>query len=481
MALTRLKAQKYLRPLRVVLYVRVSRDKTGAAISVKRQRKELKAFCRAMKWKIVRIFEDNDVSASHISVAERTEYQSMMKFLAAAEVPVDVLAATANTRATRDLEEYLDIRKLCISHGLYYAYNNDVFDMTDTDDRHRSAVDAANAEREVSQNRDNLLSGKEIRAKQGYPTGRLLDGYRRIRDKRGGFKAQVVDEERGPVIAEALERMYRGTTEHTIAAEWNEAGFLTPLGCRWDAKLVIKKALNPAYAGLAVWRGEICGKGRWPALIKPRKWRALQARLTSPDRSTGSPRTVQNLLTGAITAPCGGGVRAQKNRQTRHYSCKLDYCTQVNLARADDFVKELLFARFRRPDALEILVPVVDEAAHDEAAASLAELERRVELAQDAGVAGEVSHAYVAKVEKKLGPKIEKLRAQLAATKPPTIPEPIRRLASPDPAAVWERMDLLVQREIVRMLLDIRLKKRTIMDRGWHPEDRFDITWKQLP
>lgn len=481
MAMTRLKAEKYTRPLRVVLYVRVSRDKTGGRISVKRQKKELKTFCHSMGWTVVETFCDNSISASYISTAERPEYQRMMEFLRLKETSVDVLAATANTRATRDLEEYLDIRKLCISNNLYYAYNNDIYDMTDTDDRYRSGLDALNAEREVGTNRDNLLTGKEKRAREGYPAGRLLDGYLRIYNERGKFLKQIRDEERAPQIAEGLKRAYQGDTEYSIVADWNAAKFYAPGGKPWTPAQFSRLARNPAYAGFAVWRGEIVGKGRWPALIKPKKWRALQARLSSPDRSCGNDWTIKHLLTGAITTPCGHGVRPQKQRRARHYQCKHDACASAPIPHVDEFVTALLFERFRRPDVLELLVPEHDQAAVDETATELATLEQRLESARESGIAGEVSHEYVAQVERKLTPKIEKLRAQLKAAAPPAIPEPIRRLACPDPAVVWEAMGIMQRREIVRMLLDVRLKKATIRDRKWHPEDRLDIAWKQLP
>jgi site-specific DNA recombinase len=51
-------------PLRAAIYVRISKDRTGAGLGVARQEEDCAALCRARGWQIVRVYVDNDVSAS---------------------------------------------------------------------------------------------------------------------------------------------------------------------------------------------------------------------------------------------------------------------------------------------------------------------------------------------------------------------------------------------------------------------------------
>ena len=62
---------------------------------------------------------------------------------------LDVLVTWEASRAQRDLDAYLELRRLCAASGVRWAYSGTVYDLAHGSDRFRTGLDALVAEDEV--------------------------------------------------------------------------------------------------------------------------------------------------------------------------------------------------------------------------------------------------------------------------------------------------------------------------------------------
>jgi len=141
--------------LRAFTYGRVSRDPKGRGTSVAAQNEENERICDERDWVIVGRYEDPDRSASRHARKSRPDYEAMVEALQRGEA--DVIVYWEASRAYRDLEVYVKLRRLCLETGVLLCYNDTIYDMSKTSDRANSARDAVQAETESDQIRDRVL------------------------------------------------------------------------------------------------------------------------------------------------------------------------------------------------------------------------------------------------------------------------------------------------------------------------------------
>ena len=75
--------------------------------------------CRRNGWEVVRIFTDNDRSASRYATKTRPEHVKLIKFIESGGA--DVLVTWESSRAQRDLDAYTKLRSLCERHGILWS------------------------------------------------------------------------------------------------------------------------------------------------------------------------------------------------------------------------------------------------------------------------------------------------------------------------------------------------------------------------
>ena len=113
--------------------------------------------------------------------------------------------------------------------------------------------------------------------------GRRAFGY-----AKGGRR---VIESEAEEFRRAVDELLAGTPLRLIAKRMNERGAQTTAGNPWHPSEVRTLLRNPRHAGLRVHRGEVVGKGTWPAIIDEDTHRAVVAILSDPDRQPrGRPR-----------------------------------------------------------------------------------------------------------------------------------------------------------------------------------------------
>ena len=425
------------------IYTRVSRLVDGR--STQGQESECRTWCAANGHAVVEVYTDDGISASRYG-KRRNAWEALKDDLR----PGELLVAWEASRATRDLEEYVGLRNLCAERRVSLAYSGRVLDLTDGDDRFTGGLEFLLAEREAEKIRERVLRGQRLGAAAGRPHTRPPWGYQLLR--RAEWELDPVE---APRIRGAVERLLAGHTQAAVY-RWlmDERGQWTPA----SPTHMFKSLLNPTYAGLRVQRGEVIGKGTWPAIITEDQHAKLNARSRRMKATCGysyRPGTEPlYLLSGiAICDGCGAAVKHTRLGQSgSYYVCPNGHATR-DRAMMDAAVEKALFARLAN----------VDPADHDtedpRIAAAVAEIEKvesDLEEWTQAAMRGEVTPAAFARIEASLRSRLTELRAQAMGS------EPVR-VDVDDLMCNWTTWPMRRRREVIRALFTVTV---TMADKG---------------
>lgn len=464
--------------MRAVLYTRVSSDQTGQARSVEDQERECREYCARQGWEVVRVFTDNDRSASRYARKDRPEFARLREFIA--ERQADVLVLWEGSRATRDLTDFAALRELCSVSGVQYAYSGRLYDLSRTDDRFTTGLDALLSEREASMTRDRVLRGKRIAAVEGRPVGKLPYGYTRRYELING-KPKLVEqsehEEQAAVVREAARRVIAGESCYSIANDLNGRGIPAPRGGTWDITQIRRIASSPLYVSKRIHQGRIVGDGTWPPILDDETWAMACGILSDPARRTHRDHSVKWLLSGiAQCGLCEAGLYTIKNRGNRTYTCMTCFKIGLKVQTLDDFLTEVILERLRRDDMAALIADVNDAGREQvlETQSRARELRDRLDEFYEAAGRGEVSPTGLASIEAKLLPQIE---AAEQAAQGVAVPVALRGLAGTSPTERWADLDIVRQRQVVRALMIVHVdpigRGRRIFDPA-----RVRIDWK---
>src|ERR1700733_413671 len=93
--------------MRAAIYVRISQDREGAGLGVKRQEQDCRELCAKLDFEAGDVYVDNDMSA--YSGKPRPEYARMLQDAADGEFEAIVAWHTDRLhRSTRELEDFID-------------------------------------------------------------------------------------------------------------------------------------------------------------------------------------------------------------------------------------------------------------------------------------------------------------------------------------------------------------------------------------
>ena len=475
------------RPLRAVIYARVSSDPKKQEKSVTDQVNEGTRECNERGWIIARVFKDNDRSASRHAKKERPEYVKLIEFLRSGGA--DVLVTWESSRAQRDLEAYVKLRKICAECNVQWCYKGRVHDLSRTDDRFTTGLDALLAEREADEVKDRVMRGQKDSAERGRPPGRILFGYQREYDPRTkAFIRQAIREDQAVIVREVIRRYAAGESKPSIRIDLNQRGLTTGTGKPWNDRALARMVTNYSYLGKRIYQGKVIRDGLWPPIIeKAKDVQAFYACVRRIERGRllhqrdGSSKY---LLTGiAKCGTCGGRLKSIPSPRSvkRSYVCggtpaHRGQCVTIRIERLDAYVTEWILERLSRPDAGGLLAGDPEDDDTAEAMAEADQLRARLDEFTDAAAAGDVTPAALARIESQLLPKIEaaEKRAQ-SVTVSPVLQDMIR----PDIADVWPGLPISQQREVVRTLVNVSLHKAQVKGRVKFDPSRVEITWRQ--
>ena len=502
------------RPLSAAIYDRVSFDKRGDHRSVGEQKDANIAACteHGWRWSDQSIYTDNDRSASRFATKPRPDWQRVLTDLERSRYEVIVLWEPA--RGSRELIGWITFLNMCRDAGILihitaHGHTYDVRKRRDYKTLAEEGLDSADESEKVA-GRVNRTT--EAQAMRGLPHGRLLYGYRReyTVDERGRKHlvgqypdeiprtAVTADEEEityshAGVVREIIDRMAKGDTARRIARSLNDRRIPTPGdGQRWEARIVTRLAVNPAYAGLRVWQGKVVGAASWEGLVAEAAHHTVVARLEDSSRKWDRDTSLKYLGSGLfVCGVCGSQVRPIYRYWGMAYTCtpKVPWdekkVTGRHVVRSiedvDKYVQRAVWLRILRPDLVELLAQDRDA---DEQGAFLAdqisERKRRLDEASDAYARGELSISRLSRIEATLEPEIEKLRAQMIQFRVGPVLDGLILPTLKQVEAEWWSRPLVQRREVIRVLVErVEILKVGKGRRNYAPEESVRIVWRQ--
>ncbi|MDQ6725328.1 MAG: recombinase family protein [Actinomycetota bacterium] len=458
--------------MRAAVYTRVSSDPKALGRSVAEQEAECLAVCERQAWRVVQVFCDNDKSASRYAKKQRPAYRQLREFVASGGC--DVLITWECSRAQRDLQDYVSLRELCRGAGVLWSYSGRTYDLSRTDDRFTTGLDALLAERESDVTRDRILRTVRANAVNGRPHGKLPFGYVREYDPHtGALLRQVIQKEQAALVRATARRVLSGESCYSIAEDYNRRGVLPPRGGEWQSTQIKRLVTNPRYVSQRVHQGKVIGPADWPAILDESTFRQCLARLDDPSRKTTNEHAVKYLLSGIATCGvCGRIVKVQPQRGGyMAYMCK-KFCVARKMEWVDDLIEALIIGRLSQPDALALFAAPNDNfgAVLD----AIADKRARLEGFCDAAAKGEITPASLGRIEANLLTEIQVLESRIRRYDVPSV---VYELAN-NSASRWTTLTLEQKREVIRCLMAIRLHRSTTLrgSRRFDPE-AIEVRW----
>lgn len=475
-----------------VIYARVSDDEQRNHRSVGQQEEEGREAAEDRSWVVDEVFVDNDRSASRFATKERESHKLLLAYLA--EKAVDVLILWESSRGDRDLERWAALLNLCRRRGIkmHVVTHDRTYDLDRARDWRSLAEDGIDSAYEVEKTRDRILRSVRNNARAGRPHGKLLYGYRRVYDARGNFLEQVEHEDQAEIVREIVRRVQAGDALYKIAQDLRRREVPTPReGLQgWLPYNVRRIALNPAYAGHRVHKGNIVGAAVWPALVEEDAHQDCVSLLGNPDRKTTRGGQARRLLSGVVRcAHCGAACFSQQAPRRAAgmmaLTCRGEFCLSALEEPIDAFITEMVLKRLSRRD-FERMYAARGQVAAAVVETELAKLTARLDGFYESAAAGKLSPEGLARVEEQLLPQIADAKQRASEAKP--MPALLRVAAGPRAREVWGGFGVDQRRQVVRLLAVVKLSRVGAGRRQFRPEERLpesqwvgdERTWGEL-
>lgn len=469
--------------MRVAIYLRISKDHAGEALGVERQREDCLQYVESRPgWEISHTYIDNDVSATKLT-KPRPQFELMLKAVGSGEI--DVIVAKHLDRLLRRLVELERVLTICESSGAAIVTVSDGVDTSSDGGRLVARILASVAQGEVERKSARQKRAMRQIAESGKAWGGRAFGYSHDNTKIIAKEANAIRRAYSSILA--------GETLHSIATDWNARGLRTTKvghrtitkgeaaeGGMWRGATVKLVLVNPRYAGLRSYHGEIVGKAAWPSIVAEETWSAVNAVLNHPSRQvyTAPDRSRKRLLTAILTCGvCGSKLSSGGSSKRRLYACKKLGCCKVGRSQKliDETIVSLVKARLAQPDAAQLFVPPEADLRHlyDELKARRQKLEQiAVDYADDA-----LTREQAKSATDRIQGRIDELEREIARTA--TAETDFSDFDQSDVCAWFDRLPLSRQRALI-LLLFAKIAIHPV-GRGWRGgagSHGIEIEWR---
>jgi site-specific DNA recombinase len=446
---------------RAVIYVRISRDPLNKRYGVEDQEERCRALAASLGWEVVRVFEDNDESATKEKDPPR--YREMLAFIEAGLA--DAILVDVVDRLHRQMWKFAPFMHWRKKRGVKLATTQG--DNTETaSGRQILNIKMSIAEGEWERTQERIKANQRKRARDGIPNG--------------GKKPYYVEHpEAIPWVQEAATAILGSGSLYGVAKAWNKAGRRTAEDNQWTPRAIRRMLLSPSVVGKQELDGELYRVNDWPVVLDEEVWASVTAVLTTPGRRLNEINQRKYMLSGLLKCanlmpngePCGNNLTSTGPRTTtrrgaeRHDQASFE-CSKhktsgggcgkvkIQMSLLERYVTEAVFfaldtPRFRRALAGQ-------EGAHADEIKRLAAQEMndkatliRLEDELDDGTIDRASfNRRSARVSERLAETSSRLVALRRANRRASLPtgEELRQ--------EWEGYDDLKRREIVSAVVD---------------------------
>lgn len=442
---------------RAVIYARVSNSRGGTKRSVPQQLEDGRAVIAQNNWPAGPEITD-DTSASRYAAKDRPGYKKLLTILR----PGDVLVIWEQSRTSRRLKEWVELRDLCVELGVLMCVNGELLNLTDTNSRLSTGIKAVVNEHESDQLRDRLNRDIGRRALRGDPHARLGFGYRKVYAADGSWTWQE-DGDEGAAIRWAVQHILGGGSIRSVQKEWAARGIKRPQAedTAWSISSIRQLLARPKLAGRRTLHGEDVAKASWPAIISEDEHAQLVAVLKGRRLTEPRGQHPQHLLTSIMTCSvCEEPVTWQNRGKGGRYVCRARGCLARRAPAADKYVIERVHEIIADWKVDAFLFDVDDETPQIGSelvriTAELEVLEKRLQEFRDFATKGMIPVADFVSARAELEPQIEDLKAQSKSA----MISPLLALFAKDAEVIWEDMSLVDQRALVRLTAAVTMER----------------------
>lgn len=336
-------------PVQVGIYARISSDREGDQLGVRRQIAECERLAELRGWVVADRYVDDDISAW--SGKHRPEYERLLADVRAGAIGgVLVYHLDRLTRGDlRVLEAFVD---LCDQLHVELGCVTGEVDLGTSTGRLTARMLGSLARYESDHKSERLVSKHAELASLGKVSGGGSRPY--------GYEADKVTIRPGEaaVVAECAKRLLVGEPVRSIARDLNDRGVSTSKGGKWSPPSLTRMLKSARISGQREHNGEIVATAVWPGIISVEDGAAIRALLANPERRTN--KTARRYLLGGILvcSHCGERLVARpRSGGQRRYACAkgpgFAGCgkTYINADRVEQFVTE---AALHRLDSKEL-------------------------------------------------------------------------------------------------------------------------------
>ncbi|MFE7616294.1 recombinase family protein [Streptomyces sp. NPDC057496] len=353
------------KPKRAGIYVRISKDRKGRELGIQRQEKECRELCERMGWGVLKVYPENDVSASTTSRRRRPGYTEMLRDARAGLIDgIVVHSIDRLTRRIGELAGFLDEQK---EHGFAFA-TTEGEDTSTAGGRMILMIKGAVAQQETERMSERINNSLLQRREQGKPHA----GGKRQFGFEAGSHFQVLHETESGLIREGYRMLMERSrkTPGDVARYWNSEGSRTPQGGAWTIQSVKRVFRSERTGGIITHKGQDIGDSIYGAPLTREQWENVQVlldgRATPAAQGSGKRK---HLYSGFLKCGnCGSALSVQwatiQGRRFRRTFCHSGQrgrngdlgCGKVSRQytwieeRLDEVVEAALAARTPRPE-----------------------------------------------------------------------------------------------------------------------------------
>jgi len=440
---------------RAGIYARISEDRNGPALGVARQLEDCRAYAERRGWTVVAEFVDNDVSATNRR-RQRPEYLRLLAEIERGAIDAVVVWALDRLhRRPTELEAFID---LADKHGVALGSIGGDVDLATPAGRLHARIMGSVAKHEVEHKGQRIQRAALQRAQAGgNHGGRRAFGY--TPDGLHLIPNEACE------VTRLFEDFLAGVPLGALARDLNARNVSTVQGGPWTTQALAYLLRAPRYAGLSVYRGEVVGKGQWPAIVSEETWRAARGVLADPSRRTSTGNKPVALIAGLATCgACGGkitsgGLKRHNKSKTEvkiypMYRCRNGSCVYRRRDWVDELVTLVILERLSRPDAAD-LMRANDRPDTDALRSEALALHGRLAEAAGAFADGDITTGQLKTVTERLRGRLSEIETALQHWQRAPILTDL--VSASDVRAVWHSIGLDRQRAVVALLAEVTL------------------------
>jgi DNA invertase Pin-like site-specific DNA recombinase len=335
----------------VAIYARISQDRDGTQLAVKRQLKDCRAEADRLGWTVAEEYVDDE---SAWSGKPRPAYERMLRDLA--DGRVDAILAWHIDRLYRRPIELEELLRVCQQVGVTDLRTvHGEFDLGTGDGMLVARLLAAVAanESDAKRRRGKRKALEIAEAGQPHRGGVRPFGFMPDRVTHNHLEADVIRQLADRALAgESLPSLGRWLDEHDVR---------TVTGKQWKTPTIRNILLSWRNVGIREHNGQPVGPANWEPIIPPKTGEALRRKLTAPERRTN--RTARSYLLSGMCrcSKCGNKMFSMKRYDVRRYLCRsgLDFggCGSLTITAdpAEQIVAEAVLMRLDSPQLHDAL------------------------------------------------------------------------------------------------------------------------------